>query len=208
MIELSMNLEPEVSRLLDVMPASGRMLTKIVSRPQQAKVIDSPFPMPWNRESRPIYINFDLWRRLSRPQRDLLILRTVSNLTGIQWVKPDVYQALVLAGLLGLTAEIVQKDAVGILVAGGLTAIAANQIWRSNRSAQKEISADEAAIKVALRRGYTEKEAARHLLEAIETVAQLEGRSSLNFTELIRSQNLKAIANLSPVGVPDSIRQE
>lgn len=200
-----MNLESEINRLLDVMPASGRMLTKIVSKSQQSKVIDTNFPMPWNRNSRPIYINFDRWRRLSEPQRDLLILRSVSSLTGIKWFKPDVYQGLTLIGLLGLTVEVVQADAVGILIAGGLTAICANQIWRSNRSLQKEIEADQEAIKVALRRGYTEREAARHLLEAIETVAQLESRPSLNFTELIRSQNLKAIANLSSVGVPDSL---
>lgn len=40
----------EIRRLLDVMPASARMLTKIVSKPQQAKVIDASFPLPWNQE--------------------------------------------------------------------------------------------------------------------------------------------------------------
>jgi hypothetical protein len=203
-----MNLEAEISRLLDVMPASGRMLTKIVSKPQQPQVIDTPFPLPWNRDSRPIYINFDWWRRLSRPQRDLLILRASSSLTGIKWFKPDLYQGIAIAGLIGLMAESLQGDAVGMIVAGGLSAIAANQIWRNNRSLQRELDADEAAIKVALRRGYSEPEAAKNLLEAIEAVAQLEGRSSLNFTELIRCQNLRAIANLSPVGVPESIKQE
>ena len=72
-----MNPEPEIRRLLDVMPASGRMLTKIVSRPQQSQVIDTPFPLPWSQE-RPIFINFDLWRRLSKPQRDLVILSKIS----------------------------------------------------------------------------------------------------------------------------------
>ncbi len=33
----------EIRRLLDVMPASGRMTTKIVSKPEQAKVIDASF---------------------------------------------------------------------------------------------------------------------------------------------------------------------
>ena len=203
-----MNLESEIRRLLDVMPASGRMLTKIVSKSQQSRVIDAPFPMPWNWDSRPIYINFDLWRRLSRPQQDLLILRAVSSLQGIKWFKPDLYQGVALVGLLGLTVELLQGDAIGTIATGGLSAIAASQIWRSNRSVQRQLDADEAAIKVALRRGYTEAEAAAHLLSAIETAAQLEGRPSLNFTELIRSQNLRAIAHLSPVGVPESIKQE
>ncbi len=203
-----MSIDSEIARLLDVMPASGRMLTKITSKPQQSKVIDAPFPVPWKWESRPIYINFDLWRRLSRGERDLLILRYSSSLTGIKWLKPDVYQAITSAGLLGLTAELWQGDAIGIMVAGGLSAIAANQIWRNNRSVRRELDADEAAIKAALRRGYTEVSAASSLLAAIESVAQLEGRTNLNFTELVRTQNLKSIANLSPVGVPDSVRVE
>ncbi|MGK7916942.1 MAG: DUF3318 domain-containing protein [Prochloraceae cyanobacterium] len=203
-----MNLNSEINRLLDVMPASGRMLTKIFSKPQQSQVIDISFPKPWDRGSRPIYINFDLWQRLSRPQRDLLLLSAVGRLTGIKWFKPDLYQGATLAGLLGLTVELLQGDAIGIVVAGGLSAIAASQIWRANRSLQTEMNADEAAIKVALRRGYTEAEAARHLLEAIEAVAKIEGRPSLNFTELIRSQNLRAIANLSSVGVPKSVKEE
>ncbi len=202
-----MNLDFEISRLLDLMPASGRMLTKIVSKPQQSKVIDSSFPLPWQRDSRPIYINFDLWRRLSRAERDLLLLRSVSLLTGIRWFKPDIFQGVAALGLAGLTIEIWQADAVGIVIAGGLTAFAANQIWRNNRSVQRELEADEEAIKISLRRGYTEVEAARHLLSAIESVAQIERRSSLNFTELIRLQNLRALANISPVGVPENVRQ-
>jgi hypothetical protein len=202
-----MNPEPEIRRLLDIMPASGRMLTKIVSKPQQTTVIESPFPLPWSQE-RPIFINFDLWRRLAKPQRDLLLLRTVSWLIGIKWFKPDLYQGVVLAGLLGGIVELVQGDAVGVVVATGLSAIASTQIWRSTRSSQSELDADAAGIKVAIRRGYTESEAAGHLLSAIEAVAQIEGRSGLNFTELIRSQNLRAIAGLSPVGVPDTVKQD
>ncbi|MBW4633966.1 MAG: DUF3318 domain-containing protein [Iphinoe sp. HA4291-MV1] len=192
----------EIRRLLDVMPASGRMMTKIVIKPEQAKVIDASFPLPWNRE-RPIYINFDLWCRLTKPQRDLLLLRTVSALTGVKWFKPDIYQGVAIAGLLGAFVESAQADAVGVVVAGGLTTLAVLRIWRTNRSQQTELNADKAAIRVAQRRGYSEVEAAQHLLSAIEAVAKIEGRSGLDFTELIRSQNLRAIAGLSSVGVPE-----
>ena len=202
-----MNPEPEIRRLIDLMPASGRMLTKIVSKPQQNRVIESPFPPLWSQE-RSIYINFDLWRRLPKPQRDLLLLRSVCWLISIKWFKPDLYQGVVLAGLLGSIVELAQGDAVGVVVATGLSAIAGTQIWRSTRSSQAELDADQNAIKVAIRRGYTETEAAQHLLAAIDSVAQIEGRSGLNFTELIRSQNLKAIAGLSSVGVPDTVKQE
>jgi hypothetical protein len=202
-----MNPEPEIRRLIELMPASGRMLTKIVSKPQQTAVIESPFPPPWSQE-RPIFINFDLWRRLPKPQRDLLLLRTVSWLVGIKWFKPDLYQGVVLAGMLGGIVELVQGDAVGVVVATGLGALAATQILRSTRSTESQLDADAGAIKIATRRGYTETEAAKHLLAGIESVAQVEGRSGLNFTELIRSQNLRAIAGLSPVGVPGTIKQE
>jgi hypothetical protein len=202
-----MNPEPEIRRLIELMPASGRMLTKIVSKPQQSSVIESPLPLPWSQE-RPIFINFDLWRRLPKSQRDLLLLRTVSKLIGVKWFKPDLYQGVVLAGLLGGIVELAQADAVGVVVATGLSALASTQIWRSTRSSASEIDADTAAIKVATRRGYTESEAAQHLLAGIEAAAQIEGRSGLNFTELIRCQNLRAIAGFSPVGVPDSVKQE
>ncbi|MEH2318129.1 DUF3318 domain-containing protein [Nostoc sp.] len=193
----------EIRRLLDVMPASARMTTKLVSKPQQAKVIDASFPQPWN-QARPIYINFDLWHRLTKPQRDLLLLQMVSWLTGVKWFKPDIYQGVMLAGLLGGSLEAVQSDVVGVAVAGGLSAIAAWRIWRTNKSQESELNADTAAIKIAQRRGYSETEAAQHLLSAIEAVAKIEGYSSLNFTKLIRCQNLRAIAGFSPVGMPES----
>lgn len=202
-----MNPEPEIRRLLDIMPASGRMMAKIVSKPQQPAVIDSPFPLPWKQE-RLIYINFDLWRRLSKPQRDLLILRTQSWLSGVKWFKPELYQGVALAGVLGAIAQGVQGDAVGVVVAGGLAGLGLTRIWQSSRSPQLELEADETAIRVAGRRGYSDTDAARHLLSAIEAVAQIEGRGSLNFTELIRSQNLRAIAGLSSVGVPETLRQD
>lgn len=202
-----MNPEPEIRRLIELMPASGRMLTKIVSRPQQSTVIETPFPYPWSR-SRSIYVNFDLWRRIPKAQRDVLMLRAVSWLINIKWFKPDIYQGIVLVGLLGGIVELAQGDAVGTVVATGLSAIAGTQIWRSTRSSQRELDADEAAIQVAIRRGYTESEAARNLLAGIETVAQIERRPSLDFTELIRTQNLKAIAGLSAVGVPDTVKQD
>ena len=202
-----MNPEPEIRRLLDVMPASGRMMVKILSKPQQSVVIESPFPLPWKPE-RLIYINFDLWRRLSKPQRDLLILRTQGWLCGVKWFKPELYQGVALAGVLGAIAEGVQGDAVGVVVAGGLAGLALTRIWQSSRSAQLELEADETAIRVALRRGYSEPEAATHLLSAIEAVAKIEGRPGLNFTELIRLQNLRAIAGLSGVGVPETLRQD
>jgi predicted Zn-dependent protease len=89
------------------------------------------------------------------------------------------------------------------VAAGGLTVVAALQVWRINRSPQRELEADEAGIRIATRRGYTEMEAAKNLYTGIERLAQLEGRGQLDFAQLMRCQNLKTIAGLSRIGIPD-----
>lgn len=190
----------EIRRLSDLMPASARGSVKIISKPEQKKLVDASFPLPWHRE-RPIYINFDLWPNLTKQQRDLLLLRTVSWLTGVEWFKPNIYQAVALVGLFGGLIESVQGDAVGVVTAGGLSTIAILRMYRRNRSQESEIAADMAAINLIKRRGYSETEAAEHLLKAIETVAKIEKRSTLNFIELIRTQNLRTIAGFSELGV-------
>ncbi len=199
--------QDEVRHLIDLMPASGRMYTKIIPKPKQSRILETPFPVPWKFGARPIYINFDLWQELSRGERDLALLRAVCWLTGIRWFKPELYQGIVAAGLVGTVVELAQADAVGILLSGGLTALGGMQIWRQTRSVKTEINADEAAIKVAQRRGYDAVDAAQALLSSIEKIAELEARPSLNFTELIRVQNLKKLAGTSTVGVPESVKQ-
>lgn len=199
--------EAELGRLQELMPASGRMFCKLVHRPEQSSVIDATLPFPWQRGIRPIFLNLDLWEQLPEFQRDLMLLRIVSWVTQIRWFKPDIYRGGALVGLVGTLVETSQGDAIGVLVAGGLTALAVRQIWRSQRSDKLELEADELAVQVAQRRGYTETDAARHLLAAIESIARIEGRPSLNFVELLRCQNLKAIAGLSPVGMPESRRR-
>jgi hypothetical protein len=192
----------EVRRLSELMPASARNTVKILSKPEQKKVIDASFPFPWHR-GRPIYINFDLWRNLAKAQKDLLFLRTVCWLTEVRWFKPDVYQGAVLVGLLGGLVESIQGDAVGVVASSGLSALAILRIFRSNRSQESEIAADLAAISLVQRRGYSEVEAAEHLLKAIEAVSKLEKRSTLNLIELIRTQNLRAMAGFSELKVKE-----
>ncbi|NJL80646.1 MAG: DUF3318 domain-containing protein [Richelia sp. RM2_1_2] len=183
----------EIRRLSDLLPASARSSVKILSKAEQQKVIDVFLPLPWHRE-RLIYINFDLWRNLTKAQRDLLLLRTVSWLIEVRWFKPDIYQGVVLIGLFGGLIESAQGDAVGVVTSAGLSAIAILKILRNNRSQESEIAADLAAISLVQRRGYSEPQAAEHLLKAIEAVAKVEKRSTLSFIELIRTQNLRTIA--------------
>ncbi|MBV6626375.1 MAG: DUF3318 domain-containing protein [Rivularia sp. (in: Bacteria)] len=190
----------EIRYLSDLMPASARGSVKIISKPEQTKVVDVSFPLPWHRE-RPIYINFDLWRNLSKQQRDLLLLRTASWLMGVEWFQPNIYQGVALIGLFGSLIESAQGDAVGVVAGAGLSAIAILRWYRRNRSQESEVAADMAAIRLMTRRGYSETEAAEYLLKAIEAVAKIEKRSTFNFIELVRIQNLRTIAGFSELGV-------
>ena len=186
-------LNVEIPRLRDLLPATGRMTSRIVSNSRQPEVIKTPFPKPW-KSSHPVLINFDLWSALSEPQRDLLFLREVCWLRAVRLIKVDAYQGVAAAGLLGFLVELAQFDAIGMVSAGGLSAFAGVQIWRNSRGQQAEIEADDAALKVAQRRGYTISDAAMALHDAIEQVALLEGRSGLSFVELMRCQNLRGYA--------------
>ncbi|MGP1373650.1 MAG: DUF3318 domain-containing protein [Almyronema sp.] len=200
------NSNREISRLLELMPASGRMKIRLRENAAQTHAIEADFPRPWQRVHI-ITFNFDLWNQLAVAQQDLLLLHQVCWLTRVQILKFDLYQGLAAAGVLGTLFEAAQLDMIGLVIGGSLTAFAGTQIWRNSRGPRAEIEADEAAIAVAQRRGYTQVEAARHLATAIEAVAQIEGRPSLSFNELLRCQNLKAIAGLSATGVPNSVRQ-
>lgn len=197
------NTNAEVTRLKDLMPASGRMKIRIVMDERQSTVVEAPFPRPWHR-SHPITINWRLWQELSASQRDLLFLHHVSWLTSVRLLKPELYQGVAAVGAVGTLFELFQTDAVGILAAGGLTAIAATQVWRGTTGNQAKLTADETAIKVAQRRGYSERDAVRHLLEAIEAVPLIEGRGGMNYTELLRSQQLKS--RLGTVNTPPPAR--
>jgi hypothetical protein len=201
----SVNPNSEIRRLLDVMPASGRMHTKIVNAPSQSQVINCGGSV-WSLEHRPISINFGLWGQLSQPQRDLLLLRTVGWLRSSRWLRPELYQGGAVVGLIGMLVEWAQGDVVGVVVATGLGTIATTQIWRNTRGLAVELEADALALKVAQRRGYSEPEAAQHLMQAIKAVGQLEKRTGLTFNELIRSQNLSAITGLSTVDIPPDLR--
>jgi hypothetical protein len=198
-----MNVAKEIEYLRDLMPVSGRMLVKLIAKADRPMTIEAPFPYPWQR-SRKVYLNIHYWRQLSRAERDLLLLRTVIWVTGIRWFKWDLYRGAAIAGTIATIAETMQGDPLGIVAAGSLTAFAARQVWRRTQSSDQDISADEAAVSLAQRRGYGAETAALSLIQAIEHAAELEGRPSLEFTEIMRCQNLRAIARLSsePIVTP------
>jgi hypothetical protein len=167
------------------------MYCKILSRPDQPQVVTAKVPLPWS-ETRPIAINFDLWQKLTQPQRDLLLLQNVSWLLSIEWFEPGFYQGLTALGFAAIGWEFLRSDPTAILVTTGLTFLAASQIWRKSRSLEQLKIADERAIETAERRGYSAAAAAQSLIEAIEAVALIEGRS-ITVEEQVRCQNLRSI---------------
>lgn len=185
----------EVGRLRDLLPASVRMRTRLVLSETQPHLIQAKFPRPWH-EIHLVTLNPTLWPQLTLPERDLLFLRTACWVTSINLFQPGWYQGLAAVGLAGTAVELVQANALGLLVTGGLTTLAGVQIWRSSRSLQLELAADEQAVQVAQRRGYTEAQAAQALISALEAVSRIEGRGT-GVSELVRCQNLQKLAKLT-----------
>jgi Protein of unknown function (DUF3318) len=197
-----MNINEEIARLRDLLPASWRMVTSIKSKPEQLEPVSSLQILPWQKGTQ-VNINFRLWRQLPEAQRDMLLLHEVSWRQQTKWLQTGAYQGIAIASVVGGVVEAVQGDVTGMAIAILLGTIGINQILRKNKSSQIEIEADSEALEVAQKRGYSETEAARALLEAIPAVAKLIGRNKPEFTELIRCQNLRAIANLSKTTIPE-----
>ena len=198
-----MNINEEIARLRDLLPASWRMVTSIKSKPEQAEPVSSLQILPWQKGTQ-VNINFRLWRQLPEAQRDMLLLHEVSWRQQTKWLQTGAYQGIAAAAFIGGVVEAVQGDVTGMAIAILLGTIGINQILRKNKSSQIQIEADSEALDVAQKRGYSETEAARALLEAIPAVAKLIGRDKPEFTELIRCQNLRAIANLSNTTIPET----
>ena len=199
-----MNINEEIARLRDLLPASWRMTTSIKSKPEQNEPIASSQILPWSKGVQ-VSINFRLWRQLSEAQRDLLLLHETSWRQQTRWLQTGAYQGIAAVSLVGGIVETLQGDVTGIAIALLLGTIGINQILRSNKSSQVRVEADQEAISIAQKRGYREEEAAKALLEAIPAAARLIGRNTPEFTELIRCQNLKAIAGLSKTTIPDTL---
>jgi hypothetical protein len=200
-----MNPAQEINRLADLLPASWRMASKIRNLPDQPEVIASTPILPWASVSE-ITINFKLWSQLAPDYQDLLLIREVAWRQQEKWVAVGTYQFAALGASVGVIVQLWQSDPVGIVASGGLLAIAIRQLWQKNRSSETQLQADTEALKMAVKKGYEETSAAKTLLEAIQTVARLESRNAPEFMELLRCQNLRAIAGLTNITVPAELR--
>ncbi|MFQ3678905.1 MAG: DUF3318 domain-containing protein, partial [Pseudanabaenaceae cyanobacterium] len=110
-----------------------------------------------------------------------------------RWLQVGPLQGVLGFGALVAIVESTQVDLTGM--AGGvlLALVAGNQLWRRQRSVEMEFAADQEAIAVARKRGYTETAAVQALLSALETAWRLEGRRGPSFTEATRMQALRTL---------------
>jgi hypothetical protein len=170
------------------------MLITIAAAPQSDDVIAAPFPYPWRRDRYTITLNFSRWLSLPQGQRDLLLLRAVAWQLQGRGLQVKGMHGLVALGVVGTGFEWIQQNAVGVVLAGGLTAIALRRAWRDYHGPDRDLDADAAALQVAERRGYALPEAAEQLRLGIEAIAGPHP----TVLELLRLQTLRAIAQRPP----------
>jgi hypothetical protein len=130
-------------------------------------------------------------------RQDLLLLSAVGHLLQFKWLQPNWYQGMAVAGLVGGWVEFTQGDAIGMVVSSGLALVGLRQLWQRSNESELALEADQKALQIAMRRDYTEVKAAEELYWAIVQVAEIESKRGLSFTELLRCQNLKAIAGIA-----------
>jgi hypothetical protein len=181
----------EMDRLRDLLPASLRSLVVIES---VALPENLPLRLKRGQPWQPIgyiQLNMNRWLRIPQPQRDLLFLREVGWFDSRNWLQPGFYQVIAVVGLLSTLTELALQNPYSALLAGGVTTLAVNQIRQNLNKESLQFEADEFALRRAQYRGYDRQAAARHLIEALETLSKQDPE---DITTAIRLQRLKAIA--------------
>lgn len=189
--------QPEIQRLRDLLPASLRPLLTIAPMPYGTIATDpnrqliaiKPRP-PW-QPTGTIQIQFSQWLAIPPEQRDLLFLREAGWFDSRAWLQPGWYQGIAAAGSLATLLELALHNPLSVLLAGGVTGLAVRQVWQNLNSDNAHFNADEFALRRAQYRGYDRREAASHLLTALETVQRVDRTDVLT---ILRLQKLKAIA--------------
>ena len=184
--------QQEIQRLRDLLPASLRPLLAIApAKAVSGSLIGIKPRPPWSPNGT-VEIEFPRWLSLPQPQRDLLFLREAGWFDGRNWLQPGLYQGLAAAGSLATVVELALHNPLSVLLAGSLTGLAVRQVWRNVNSDNAQFDADEFALRRAQYRGYDRREAARHLLAALETVQRVDRTDVLT---VLRLQRLQAIAS-------------
>ena len=184
----------EILRLKELLPASGREKIEILPASlNQLEVIRGSRLLPWQRRLK-IYIKAYEWGQLTPNQRSSIFLHKVGYHSPALTRTLDFYAALIGLGGISMVVEGMQRDPVGITVAGGLGGLAIWQLVRDRASDRRLLAADSYAIDRLVLRGLPRIQAVEALGQALNIEARLEGRTGNELQDVLRYQNLKRLA--------------
>lgn len=125
------------------------------------------------RDEVEIQIDMPKWDQLAIDQRNLLFWHEVARVQADTIPKDGWEMAALAIGLGGAVGELWVQDGLLLLLAVGLSSVAGWRLYQKNnsdRSAQEGIEADERAIALATRFGYTLPNAYKSLGSALKTL--------------------------------------
>ena len=120
-----------------------------------------------------IQIDLAKWENLAIDQRNLLFWHEVARVQNDTIAREGWEMAALAIGLGGAVGELWVQDGLLLLLALALCGISGYRLWQKNngtKTLQEAIDADEKAIKIATRFGYTLKNAYQSLGSALKTL--------------------------------------
>jgi Protein of unknown function (DUF3318) len=145
-----------------------------------------------------IQIDLAKWENLSIDQRNLLFWHEVARIQNDTIPKEGWEMAALAIGLGGAVGELWVQDGLLLLLALALCSVSGYRLWQKNngdRTLRETLEADEKAIKLATRFGYTLPNAYKSLGSAFKTLIELtpNRRQRKRYEE--RLQSLKRSAS-------------
>ncbi|MEI6379989.1 MAG: DUF3318 domain-containing protein [Cyanobacteriota bacterium ELA615] len=123
-----------------------------------------------------IQIDLAKWENLSIDQRNLLFWHEVARIQNDTIPKEGWEMAALAIGLGGAVGELWVQDGLLLLLALALCSVSGYRLWQKNngdRTLRETLEADEKAIKLATRFGYTLPNAYKSLGSAFKTLIEL-----------------------------------
>ncbi|MBW4421573.1 MAG: DUF3318 domain-containing protein [Myxacorys californica WJT36-NPBG1] len=149
------------------------------------------------RDEVEIQIDMPKWDQLAIDQRNLLFWHEVARVQADTIPKDGWEMAALAIGLGGAVGELWVQDGLLLLLAVGLSSVAGWRLYQKNnsdRSAQEGIEADERAIALATRFGYTLPNAYKSLGSALKTLIDQTPKKRQRAKYQIRLDALKKSA--------------
>jgi hypothetical protein len=152
-----------------------------------------------------IQIDLVKWEKLAIDQRNLLFWHEVARVQQDTIPRDGWEMAALAIGLGGAVGELWVRDGLLLVLALGLCSISGYRLYVRNnneRFVKEAIDADEKAIALAVRFGYTLPNAYKSLASALKTVIDDTSKKSLRRRYESRLDALKRSANKAKSGIP------